>query len=842
MRIIERVATEFSFAFPLPAGLHVRPASAFAEAAKPFISEITFINDRTGACADVKSVLALIGVGALEGDPCRLVIEGVDEPRARDALSRFVVEELPHADDPLAISTDAIGEASLPHCLRDAGAVLFKARSAVAGIGIGRIVRLADDDAAVERLDASVDPARERERLLDAMQALDGSYAERIKRATDKLEAGLLQAHRAMARDPALREWLLAAVRDGNRTASQAVTAASDHFAGVFSASASVLLRERALDVRDVCRQLARRLNGSPSAPPAVLKQDSVLIAEGLTPSDLLALDRRFLRGLALSKIGPTSHTVILAQSFGIPCVIDVAHFPSTSWDGREAIVDGEFGLLAVELTPAARRYYDMEQWRLKGRKARAQRVAAFPGQSADGARLEIAANVSGPDEVASAIAAGAESIGLFRTEMLFMDRAEAPGEEEQCEAYSRALRDAQGRMVIIRTVDIGGDKPVAWLKLPTEQNPMLGFRGARLYPQIEALFRTQARALLRASVHGQLRVMIPMIAQVREARWVKRVFDEERAVLARQGTRADPFPIGAMIEIPAAAFELVALCRELDFFSIGSNDLLHYFTATDRAISTALEDPLAPAFLRLLRKIVDEVHAASRWIGLCGDMGGDLRFLPLFVGLGLDEISAPIPKIGAIKDRLAPLLAGECRRLLTDALECLTADDVRALMEKRDVRNPLPLVAEDLVFFDSPAVTKAEAIKTLCDALYVSGRTDSPSQIENAVWLREEGYSTEVGLGFAIPHCKVGNIAANSLCVLKSREPIAWGNEGAPVSFVVLLAIRDTVEAGEHLNIMSGLARLMMDEAFRENLASADSPEAMARFLTEQIGPSAAK
>ncbi len=438
--------------------------------------------------------------------------------------------------------------------------------------------------------------------------------------------------------------------------------------------------------------------------------------------------------------------------------------------------------------------------------------------------------------KLAPAIAAGAESIGLFRTEMLFMDRAEAPGEEEQFEAYSRALRDAQGRMVIIRTLDIGGDKPVAWLKLPTEQNPMLGFRGARLYPQIEALFRTQARALLRASVHGQLRVMIPMIAQVREARWVKRVFDEERALLAKQGTCIDSFPIGAMIEVPAAAFELGALCHEMDFFSIGSNDLLHYFTATDRAISTALEDPLAPAFLRLLKKIIDEAHAANRWIGLCGDMGGDLRFLPLFVGLGLDEISAPIPKVGAIKDRLTPLLAGECRRLVTDALECLTADEVRDLIEKRDLRRPLPLVAEDLVFFDSPAVTKAEAIKTLCDALYVTGRTDSPSQIENAVWLREEGYSTEVEHGFAIPHCKVGNIAANSLCVLKSRQPIAWGNEGTAVSFVVLLAIRDNVEASEHLRIISRLARLMMDDTFRENLTSVASPAALSEFLMAQI------
>jgi multiphosphoryl transfer protein len=396
--------------------------------------------------------------------------------------------------------------------------------------------------------------------------------------------------------------------------------------------------------------------------------------------------------------------------------------------------------------------------------------------------------------------------------------------------------------MVIIRTLDIGGDKPLAWLKLPAEQNPMLGFRGARLYPRIEALFRTQVRALLRASVNGQLRVMVPMIAQVGEARWVKRVFDEERAKLTEQGTRLDPVSLGAMIEIPAAAFELEALSHELDFFSIGSNDLLHYFTATDRGASSALDDPLAPAFLRLLKKIVDEAHAGSRWIGLCGEMGGNLQCLPLFVGLGLDEISVPIAMIATVKDRLAPLLAAECRRLLTEALDCMTADEVRTLMQQHDVRRPLPLFAEEFVVLDSPAATKAEAIKTLCDILYVTGRTDSPSQIENAIWEREAVYSTAFGHGFAMPHCKTSAVAANTLCILRSQQPISWSDDGTAVNVVILLAIRDNDQAAEHLKIVSRLARLFMDETFREKLASAKSPAAMTEFLAAQNGLSGPK
>jgi fructose-specific PTS system IIA-like component len=835
------VPTDFSFNFPLPDGLHARPASAFEEAARPFASQITFINDRTGAQVSVKSVLGMISTSTLPGDPCRIVFEGADEERAREELSRFVAEKLPHCDDLPPDSPNLPGEIRLPPCLRDTGAILWKAKSAVPGIGIGQIVRLPDVNVSAEPGPlTTIDTSRESERLLGALASLDKTYARRLEKTTDKVAVGLLQAHRAMARDPALKASFLTALRKQNCTATQAVLAARDHFAALFAASASTLLRERALDVRDVCRQLIRELDGSPPGPAVDLTQDSILAAEGLTPSDLLGLDHRFLKGLALAKTGGTSHTVILARSFGIPCVIEISDFPIARWEGHEAIVDGELGLLAVKLTAAARRYYEMEQWRLQARQTRARRLAALPGQTADGARLEIACNISGPDEAARAIAAGAESIGLFRTEMLFMDRREAPGEEEQCQAYSSALRGAGGRPVIIRTLDIGGDKPLAWLKLPAEQNPMLGFRGARLYPRIESIFRTQVRALLRASVNGQLRVMVPMIAQVGEARWIKRVFDEERAALAKQGARLDSVPLGAMIEIPAAAFELNALCHELDFFSIGSNDLLHFFTATDRGTPTALDDPLAPSFLRLLKKIVDDTHAGSRWIGLCGEMGGNLECLPLLEGLGLDEISVPIASVAAIKDRLAPMVAVECQRLLTDSLECTTADEVRSLMQQREPRRPIPLFAEEFVVLDSPAATQAEAIKTLCDILYVAGRTDSPRQVEDAIWQREAVYSTDACLGFDIPHCKTGAITANSLCVLRSQRPIPWGDDGATVSIVILLAIRDNDQATDHLKIISRLARLLMDESFRENLVSAKSPAAMTEFLAKQIGLSA--
>jgi fructose-specific PTS system IIA-like component len=329
---------------------------------------------------------------------------------------------------------------------------------------------------------------------------------------------------------------------------------------------------------------------------------------------------------------------------------------------------------------------------------------------------------------------------------------------------------------------------------------------------------------------------MIPMIAQLSEARWVRRIFNEERTKLVEQGTVVAEVPLGAMIEIPSAAFEIGALCREMDFFSIGSNDLIHYFTATDRGAYTSLDNPLAPGFLQLLTKIVDQAHAAKRWVGLCGDIGGDPQCLPFFVGLGLDEISVAIPKIGTIKNRLAPLVKSRCAQLLKESVDCLDAEEVRALVSQRGVDQPSPLLVEELVVFDSPASTKAEAIKALCDRIFVIGRTERPGQIENDTWLREANYTPEAAHGVAIPHCKTRDVAANSLCVLKAQQPIPWGKEGAMANFVFLLVIRECVEAEEHLRIISHLARLVLNKSFREKLAAVPTPAALTEFLNEKI------
>jgi fructose-specific PTS system IIA-like component len=260
----------------------------------------------------------------------------------------------------------------------------------------------------------------------------------------------------------------------------------------------------------------------------------------------------------------------------------------------------------------------------------------------------------------------GAEGVGLFRTEMLFMDREAPPSEEEQAEVYSQAVRAAQGRPVIIRLLDIGGDKPLPYLALPAEENPFLGWRAVRLYPAFEALVRTQIRAVLRASCEGPVRLMVPMVCCLEELRYVKALATEAAAEL-----KLDPVPVGMMLEVPSAALILDQLCREADFFSLGTNDLAQYFLAVDRGNPKVanLYSPLHPAFLRFLDRIVSEIHAQGRWVGLCGEMGGQLRLLPLLLGLGLDELSVSAPAIPALKRRLAQLDGPRCRALLETAM-----------------------------------------------------------------------------------------------------------------------------------------------------------------------------
>jgi fructose-specific PTS system IIA-like component len=736
-----------------------------------------------------------------------------------------------------------VGEIQLPRLLDRANAELLRGTSVVPGIGRGRIVRLntlvipeallhepaSSPDAVIAQLD-------------EGLRVLDQQYDEQLAAGSGGVAAAVLEAHQAIARDPALHEYLVATARQAGGSAAAAIAAAEAHFSAMLVDSGSLLLRERALDIRDVCNQLFNQIYfGGEHHERTRLTTDSVCIADNLTPGEFLALDRNFLNGLVLSHSASTSHTIVLARSFGIPTLTGVAGLGNPALDGREVIIDADLGVLVTEETPAVRRYYELEDARLAGRHERLSQSANKPAATSDGCRLEIGANIATAAEAAPAFAAGADGIGLFRTEMLFVNRDDPPGEEEQFEEYRQALAAASGKPVIIRMLDIGGDKPVPYLRLPKEENPFLGFRAVRMYPEFHSLVRTQVRALVRASAFGQLKVMVPMISRLDEVAWVRQVIIKEQARCAAAGIAHDPvMPIGAMVEVPAMAFQLDHFCRVLDFFSIGTNDLLQYFLAVDRTSDriAGLYEPMAPAFLRLLKKIVDDIHQAGRWVGVCGELGGLARALPLLVGLGVDELSMAAPGIATTKAAVHELIAGSCRTLLDQAITCESEGDVDRLIGTFNGRRPVPLLSPDLMLLDADCATREEAIKTLVDQLYITGRTDDPREVEAAVWQREQVYSTGFGHGFAIPHCKSDAVKANSLAILRLQQPVAWESlDGKPVSVLVLLAIRESDRATSHLKILATLARQLMHEGFRERLVGEQNPDALCRILLEHVG-----
>ncbi|MGD8277650.1 MAG: phosphoenolpyruvate--protein phosphotransferase [Gemmatimonadota bacterium] len=836
---------EWSFTCPLTNGVHARPASALEEVARRFSARVSLTNARTRMTADATSVLGIIGLDIRRGDQCVVAVSGTDEARAAASLQRFLEDEFPRCDEPL-IPVEAQAAAPLPPVLRQVIADYHTATPAVPGIGRGLVVaiggfaipesipidRLSGIDAEITALDTALDQlALDYEARVEPMDGPSGR---------DGIERDLIRAHLSVARDPEFRHRLEAAIRDDGRTVAGAIADAEAHFCGMLEATGSALLRERALDVKDVCIELLRVAYGRTAAGPEIrLTEPSICVADSLTPGQFLNLDRSLVEGLVLGHEGTTSHTVILARSLGIPTLVGATDLATPELHGSEAIVDADIGILVTGLNVGVRRYYELERRRIDAHRDRLARLAAQPAATADGRRFEIAANIIAADEVKPAVAEGAEAVGLFRTEMLFLDRATPPDETEQFEMYRQAAADAEGRRVIIRTLDVGGDKPVPWLRLARESNPYLGYRAVRIYPEYESLFRTQVRALVRASAFGRLQLMVPMIATAEEAKWVRRIVAEEQARCLADGIRFDAsMPVGAMIEVPAAALEMEALGRELDFFSIGTNDLLQYFMAADRgnAAVAGLLDPFAPAFLRLLRMIVDDAHTADRWIGLCGEMGGDLRALPLLVGIGLDEISMAAPMIPAARAELAGLSAAECRTLVEKATACDAGTDVEALLVAADCARAAPLIDPELVI-EAAAGDRAEAIKRLVDQLYVTGRTDRPRDVEEAVHAREAVYSTGFGFGFAIPHCKTAALRASSLAVLRTSTPVDWNSaDGEPVRFVILLAIRESDAATDHMKTIAALARRLMHDEFRDRLAGETDPADLCRILSDAV------
>lgn len=837
---LSSTSLQFVFTCPLSAGMHARPASHLAKLANSFVSECSLTNLRNQHEGNAKSVLSIISLDIREGDRCLVRIVGADEQNGYTTLRGFAEHVLPTCDVPLANSSRSTPSA-LPRILQNIPAKCYSGSAASPGVGRGKVAFLNSvslPHIAISR--SAADSKEELQRLKRALENVRENLREELARSSSQVERDVLQAELALLDDILFTKKLADEIKS-NKSAAEAVLETGRFFADQLRHSDSEYIRERASDVEEISAQLLSDIHGKDlSKTVAALREPSVVVADSVAPQQFLALDRRFLKGIVLEYSGANSHALILARSYGIPALVGIKHIKSFLSKGQEVIVDANRGLLFAEPTPEVARFYVREEKTRARQKAILKASASSPGITRDGIRLEVGANVSAHDDAVVAFANGADGVGLFRTEMLFME-GRPPSENEQFTVYQQVLRAANEKPVIIRTFDLGGDKAVPYLELEAEENPFLGLRGVRLYAEQRDLLQVQLRAILRASAFGKVHVMIPMVSCLEEVLAFKDQLRQAKEVLRTQEIAyRDDIPIGIMLEVPAAAFMLDQLATQVDFFSIGTNDLAQYFFAADRGNPhvSRLSSPANPSFVRLLKRIIDEVRAAGKWVGVCGNMASDPKYLPLLLGLGLNEISLPMTNIPQIKSTIRTYSASGCRALVEQMLSSRNASDIRRLLASAEQTcSSHPLLSEELVVLDSDSNSKEEAMQELIDLLRNAGRTSEPKQLEEALWSRESVYSTGLGLGFATPHCKTDAINASSIVVIRLTKPIDWGSvDGQGVRVVIGMAMRTTQNADTHMQVFSVLARKLMTNDFREQLLAIEHSGALLAYLDEQL------
>ena len=558
------------------------------------------------------------------------------------------------------------------------------------GIAVAKAYLLVEPDLSFEKRSVENVEA-EAARLSDALsQSTKDLQAIRDKavKSLGEEEAQVFDAHLMVLSDPELISAIEGNIKDNKVNAESALKDVTDMFIGMFEAMEdNPYMKERAADIRDVTKRIMSHLLGVKLPDLSMIDEEVIIVAEDLTPSDTAQLDRHFVRAFVTNIGGRTSHSAIMARSLEIPAVVGTKEITEYVVEGDILAVDGSEGDVIVNPTDEQVADFKAKEKAFNELKAEWDKLKHAKTVTADGKHFELAGNIGTPKDLDGVLGHGGEAVGLYRTEFLYMDSPDFPTEDEQFEAYKAVLEGMEGKPVVVRTMDIGGDKELPYLKFPEEMNPFLGYRAIRICLAEDQMFRTQLRALLRASVYGNLRIMFPMIATLAEFREAKALLEEEKAKLIAEGVDvSDDIQVGIMIEIPAAAVIADRFAKEVDFFSIGTNDLIQYTMAADRMNERVsyLYQPYNPAILRLIKNVIDSAHAEGKWAGMCGEMAGDQTAVPLLVGLGLDEFSMSATSILRTRSLMSRLDSKKMAELAEKAItDCDTADEVVALVEE---------------------------------------------------------------------------------------------------------------------------------------------------------------
>ncbi|WP_107924804.1 phosphoenolpyruvate--protein phosphotransferase [Lysinibacillus parviboronicapiens] len=555
------------------------------------------------------------------------------------------------------------------------------------GIALANAYCLMEPDLTFERVtiaDINTELTRFKAAVVQTKAELQEIYTIAQGKFGDE-EAAIFAAHQLLLEDPEMLAAIEGKINIGI-SAEYALDEVSKMFIAMFEGIDNEYMQERAADIRDVSKRLLAHLLGVELPDISRLSSDVIIVAEDLTPSMTAQLDTKYVKGFITDIGGRTSHSAILARTLGIPAIVGTKTATQVIKQGAPIIMDGINGKILLDATAEISQFYVRQQQIQQQLQGELNQFRSLPSISADGLRVEIAGNIGKPEDVEMVNNAGGDGIGLFRTEFLYMERQESPNEEEQFTAYRTVLEKMQGKPTIVRTLDIGGDKNLPYFKLPVEMNPFLGYRAIRICLSHQEMFRTQLRALLRASAFGNLKIMFPMIATLDEFRLAKALLLEEKDHLKSEGILvSETIEVGIMIEIPSAAMIADIFAKEVDFFSIGTNDLIQYTLATDRMNENVsyLYQPYHPAILRLIKTVIDAAHQHDKWVGMCGEMAGDEVAIPILLALGLDEFSMTASSILKTRAQIAKYSQKQLLQHIEPILKLSTASEVEEYVKK---------------------------------------------------------------------------------------------------------------------------------------------------------------
>ncbi|HFE5642362.1 phosphoenolpyruvate-protein phosphotransferase [Staphylococcus aureus VET1956S] len=564
---------------------------------------------------------------------------------------------------------------------------LIKGIAASDGVAIAKAYLLVEPDLTFDKNEKVTDVEGEVAKFNNAIEASKVELTKIRNNAEVQLgadKAAIFDAHLLVLDDPELIQPIQDKIKNENANAASALTDVTTQFVTIFESMDNEYMKERAADIRDVSKRVLSHILGVELPNPSMIDESVVIVGNDLTPSDTAQLNKEFVQGFATNIGGRTSHSAIMSRSLEIPAIVGTKSITQEVKQGDMIIVDGLNGDVIVNPTEDELIAYQDKRERYFADKKELQKLRDADTVTVDGVHAELAANIGTPNDLPGVIENGAQGIGLYRTEFLYMDRDQMPTEEEQFEAYKEVLEAMDGKRVVVRTLDIGGDKELSYLNLPEEMNPFLGYRAIRLCLAQQDIFRPQLRALLRASVYGKLNIMFPMVATINEFREAKAILLEEKENLKNEGHDiSDDIELGIMVEIPATAALADVFAKEVDFFSIGTNDLIQYTLAADRMSERVsyLYQPYNPSILRLVKQVIEASHKEGKWTGMCGEMAGDETAIPLLLGLGLDEFSMSATSILKARRQINGLSKNEMTELANRAVDCATQEEVIELV-----------------------------------------------------------------------------------------------------------------------------------------------------------------